>query len=116
MLKTPLGRLRLIGIIEGASALLLFLIAMPLKYFAGLPEVVFVVGSIHGGLFMLYLAAIADATFARKWPLTRVALAIAASVVPFGPFLLEPSLRREELAASTAGLLVSETTPASPPG
>ena len=34
-LKTPLGRLRVIGLWEGVSFLVLLVIAMPLKYFAG---------------------------------------------------------------------------------
>ncbi|MFM9955037.1 MAG: DUF3817 domain-containing protein, partial [Opitutaceae bacterium] len=37
-LKTPLGRLRVIGLWEGVSFLVLLVIAMPLKYFAGWPD------------------------------------------------------------------------------
>ena len=38
-----------VGYLEGISAICLFFIAMPMKYFYGLPEAVTVVGSIHGG-------------------------------------------------------------------
>jgi sporulation protein YlmC with PRC-barrel domain len=37
LLTSPLGRLRVIGIVEGVSFLLLLFIAMPLKYLAGKP-------------------------------------------------------------------------------
>lgn len=45
---------RLIGFLEALSFLILLLIAMPLKYIWGQPEAVKIVGSAHGGLFLLY--------------------------------------------------------------
>ncbi|KKJ79704.1 putative membrane protein YdzA, partial [Bacillus subtilis] len=48
MLHTPIGRLRTMGFIEGMSLLILLFIAMPLKYWAGLPLAVTIVGSVHG--------------------------------------------------------------------
>ncbi len=41
-----------VAIAEGISFLILLFIAMPLKYFAELPEVVLYVGWIHGVLFI----------------------------------------------------------------
>ncbi|MCG8586614.1 MAG: DUF3817 domain-containing protein, partial [Pirellulales bacterium] len=43
-----LSRLRLLSIVEGTSTLLLFGIAMPLKYIYEMPMAVRVVGSLHG--------------------------------------------------------------------
>ena len=57
-LSTALGRLRLAGLLEGWSFVVLLFIAMPLKYAAGQPEAVRVVGMAHGVLFLAYLAAI----------------------------------------------------------
>ena len=62
MFSTPVGRVRAAGLVEGVSALILFFIAMPLKYAppAGSEtadlgkQVVFWVGTIHGGLFIFY--------------------------------------------------------------
>ncbi|GEN35705.1 DUF3817 domain-containing protein [Aneurinibacillus danicus] len=96
MLKTPLGRLRAIGLVEGISLLLLLGIAMPLKYMADIPEVVSVVGLIHGVLFVLYLFAVAHVTFALRWSFDRVMGAVVASVIPFGNFVLDARLRREQ--------------------
>lgn len=101
MLRTPIGRLRVIGLLEGASFLVLLGIAMPLKYIAGMPEYVRVVGMIHGVLWLAFVAAVTDVRFSVDWPLSRCALALLASVLPFGPFVLDRSLKKEA-AATTA--------------
>jgi integral membrane protein len=98
-MRTPLDRFRSIALLEGASFVLLLGIAMPLKYLAGMPMAVKVVGWAHGLLFVLYVAALFDVASAAKWPLTRVAWAFLASLVPFGTFVLEAQLRKETAAA-----------------
>jgi integral membrane protein len=54
-------RFELVAALEGASFLLLLLIAMPLKYLAGVPEPTRVVGLLHGLAFLAYEAQIIDA-------------------------------------------------------
>jgi len=98
-LRTPVGRLRAIALVEGVSYLLLLGIAMPLKYFAGFPEAVKVVGWAHGLLFVLYLMAVAEVTVARRWRFVRILGAFVAALVPFGTFVLDARLRREVSAA-----------------
>lgn len=95
-MNTPIGRLRVVGIIEGISYLILLGIAMPLKYLAGIPEVVKVVGWAHGVLFVLYVLALLHVWVVRHWSFGRAALAFVASLLPFGTFLFDKSLRREE--------------------
>ena len=87
---------------EGASFLVLLGIAMPLKYLAGQPMAVRVVGMLHGLLFMLYVAAVLQVSVQMRWPLRRVLAALVASVVPFGPFVFDAHLRRE-LAPAARG-------------
>ena len=89
--------LRKIGFCEGISTLVLFCIAMPLKYLANISEVVTVVGSIHGVLFTLYVVAIVYVWYHYRWPFFRAATAVIAAIVPFGPFVFDASLRREQL-------------------
>jgi integral membrane protein len=85
--------LRLLSLIEGCSTLVLFLIAMPLKYLAGMPLAVTIVGTIHGALFLgvvvLFLIAI------KRVPLgTRLGLAgMIGAVFPFGPFIVDRWLK-----------------------
>ncbi|QGQ96750.1 DUF3817 domain-containing protein [Paenibacillus psychroresistens] len=93
MLTTPIGRLRFIGFFEGISFLILLGIAMPLKYIADIPEVVFWVGLLHGGLFSLYLLAIGHAWLLHKLTLGSSLLAFIAAFLPFGPFLMDRKLR-----------------------
>lgn len=94
--STPLARLRLIGLIEGISCVLLFFVAMPLKYLANIPEAVLFVGSAHGGLWVLYLLAVVNVWRSRKWSLDRAVLAGLVSIPPLATFLFDRSLKREQ--------------------
>ncbi len=89
------SRVRALGILEGVSFLLLMFVAMPLKYVFRQPEAVRVVGSLHGALFVAYVLAAVFVAFKMRWKLTRVVLALAASVLPFGPFLVDKWVWRE---------------------
>lgn len=94
--NTALGRFRLIGISEGISYLLLLFIAMPLKYFAGLPEVVKYSGWVHGLLFMLFVLALLNVKINLNWSLKKSAVGFIASLIPFGYFIFDKSLRHED--------------------
>jgi integral membrane protein len=93
---TPIGRLRIIGFVEGVSYLLLLFVAMPLKYLAGLPMAVRVVGMAHGILFLLFFAAVVHVAMSRRWPVRRTLWAFASAVIPFGTFVLDAQLKREQ--------------------
>lgn len=99
MLKTPLERFRAVALLEGLSFVLLLFIAMPLKYLAGMPLMVRWVGMAHGVLFVMYLPALLEVAVAQRWSLLRAVAAFGASLVPFGTFVLDARLRREEQAA-----------------
>jgi len=97
---TPLARLRLIGFVEGISAVLLFGVAMPWKYLIDEPTgkpVVFGVGLAHGILWTVYMLALLNAWVVRKWGLGRAFVAALASIPPFGTFVFDRSLRREQV-------------------
>ncbi len=78
-----------LGRLEGGSFLILLLIAMPLKYIAGQPEAVRIVGMAHGILFLLYLLAANYAATALSWSKKVWFLAYVAAVVPLGTFIFE---------------------------
>ncbi len=94
-MQITLPQLRGLGLMEGLSSIALFFIAMPLKYLAGLPEAVRIVGMLHGILFILYVIAGVRVAQTRHWSFLRIAKLIAASIVPFGPFVFDRSLRLE---------------------
>ena len=97
LFRSPLSRLRFLGLCEGLSFLVLLLIAMPLKYGAGLPQAVQIVGWIHGGLFVLFLIGVAEVTIRRPWwsPLFWGA-ALLAAFIPLGPIVFDRWLARVE--------------------
>lgn len=95
MLNTVLGRFKLIGYMEGVSFLLLLLVAMPLKYAAGVDMAVTIVGAAHGALFVLYILAAFHAFIALKWGMTKLFWALVASVLPIGTFVFESYLKKE---------------------
>lgn len=100
MLRTSIGRLRLLGFLEGISLLLLLFIAMPLKYFLQMPAMVTYVGWVHGLLFVLFMIAVFTIYLERNWPFGKLVLAFLAAFFPFGTFLFDAKLRREDEAAA----------------
>jgi len=94
--NTPIGRFRLVAISEGFSFIILLFIAMPLKYFADMPEAVKYVGWLHGLLFMLYILALISVKFSLGWGFKKTTIAFLASLIPFGTFIMDKNLQKEE--------------------
>jgi integral membrane protein len=92
---TVVGRFRLVSFLEGLSFLILLLIAMPLKYLAGEPGAVRVVGMIHGVLFLAYVLLLIQVWADTRWPLQRIALLFVASLLPFGTFVADYRVLRQ---------------------
>jgi integral membrane protein len=86
------------GIAEGISFLLLLGVAMPLKYALDMPMAVRVVGSLHGLLFVSFLALLSHAAIKRDWPPLASLGYLGASVIPFGFLLVDAKLKRERSA------------------
>jgi integral membrane protein len=80
---------RTVAYAEGLSFLILLGIAMPLKYVWGMPEYVRVVGALHGGLFLAYVAGIVYFADHYEWSKKKTLLGFAASVLPFGTFVFD---------------------------
>lgn len=97
MINTPLGRFRIIAFLEGCSFLLIGF-TMILKYKYEMPGPNYVVGMIHGLLFILYVGMLLHVAYVYKWSFTKVALGFLASLIPFGTFYADKKLFREEKA------------------
>lgn len=91
-----INRVRHVAMAEGISWLLL-LAAMPLKYQFNLPIGVKIMGPIHGALFVLLLLVIFQAWGNKALSFSKAVLVFIASLIPFGPFLID-----RKLAESTA--------------
>ena len=93
------NRFRKIALAEGASFLLLLLIAMPLKYMAGLPIAVMIAGSIHGALFTVFIIMTYLVKDQYNKTIGWMLKALIASVLPFGTFVMDREWKKEEAAA-----------------
>ena len=85
-MKSIKNHLRLSALLEGISFLILLGIAMPLKYLAGIPELVTLIGWAHGVLFVWYIGSVLMARSEYNLGLKHTAIALAGSVLPFGTF------------------------------
>lgn len=110
MLRDPIRDFRWIAIAEGLSFLLLLGVAMPLKYLADMPLGVRIVGSVHGGLFILYILAAFRAARADGWSFKRLVVALVASVLPFGPFVIDHRLKEEADHRETSEAMQAQGT------
>jgi integral membrane protein len=105
-LNGALLRYRVLAYIVGTGLVILVLIAVPLKYWAGQPALATVVGIAHGYLFMVYLLLTFDLARRAGWRLTRVALVGLAGTIPFLSFYAERKVtgwvRADQAEAATS--------------
>jgi integral membrane protein len=95
-MKNPIPLLRIVALVEGVSFLILLGVAMPLKYFAGLPLAVKLAGWTHGVLFMAFSLLLLQTMVVARWPMLRSAAVLVAALLPFGPFVMDRRLRSYE--------------------
>ena len=100
-MKHPVSFLRTVTLLEAISYLVLLFAAMPLKYVWGMPLAVKIVGSVHGGLFVLFCVALWRVLMHSNWPFSRAALIFIASLLPFVPFFIDRRMREWAAADSS---------------
>jgi integral membrane protein len=86
LFTTALGKLRIVGFIEGVSYLILLFIAMPLKYIWGDPSAVRTYGSVHGLFFILFMVFLFQSKAEYGWSTKKAGLLVLLSMIPFGNF------------------------------
>lgn len=95
-MKDKLATFRFVGYLEGASFLILLLVAMPMKYLLGQPMGVRIVGMVHGLLFIAYVGLIAVVGAEYNWSGRKKLMAFLAAILPLGTFVFDRSLRHEK--------------------
>lgn len=85
---------KIIALIEGISALLLFFFAMPMKYLFDQPIFVKHIGMAHGVFFTIYIIYATLLKFTEKWNLKKYIIICLASIPPFGTFYIEKKYLR----------------------
>ncbi|MCU0354732.1 MAG: DUF3817 domain-containing protein [Cytophagales bacterium] len=94
LLKTQIGRLRILAFVEGVSFLVILFVTMPLKYAFQMPQPNKVFGMAHGLLFVLYVFAVIQVRIEQNWSFKKTGLALLASIIPFGTFWADAKLFR----------------------
>jgi integral membrane protein len=100
-LRDPVGRVRAVGMVEGVSYLILLVCAV-VKRLADMPLGVKIFGPIHGGLFLLLILVIFQAWGDKALSLRGAVMAFIASLLPFGPFLIDRKLAKSMPAGDAA--------------
>ena len=95
LFKTKIGRLRIIGFLEGVSLLALIFIAVPIKYYFNNPSLSKTLGPIHGALFILFLLNTLSVSIEQNWKFkTTTWKIVAACFIPFGTFYIDSRIFR----------------------
>ena len=97
LFKSPIGRLRIVGFLEGISLIVLVFIAVPLKYWGGEPALVKMVGPIHGLLFTLFMLMALSAGVTYRWKFSETSWKVLlACIIPFGTFYVDKHILARE--------------------
>jgi integral membrane protein len=73
---------------------------MPLKYFAGMPMAVTIVGGLHGLLFVAFIIMAWEVKTEYKKDWVWAVKSFIASIVPFGTFWMDNRQWKKEEAAA----------------
>jgi integral membrane protein len=92
--KNLINNFRWLAIAEGISYIS-FGITMPLKRIYEIPEPNFIVGSIHGVLFIAYCLFLLYLKINQKWSWGKGIIFFIASLIPFGTFWAERKYLRK---------------------
>src|SRR5688572_2758892 len=95
LLQSSVGRLRILGWVEGVTLLVLVLVAVPLNYYFHMPMLVEILGPIHGVAFLLFVFNALTVGVQYAWTFWGTTWkVIAASFVPFGTFYIDWKILR----------------------
>lgn len=90
LLKTKLGRIRIIGFLEGLSLLVLIFVAIPMKHFFHNPALSKFLGPIHGAIFLVFVLNTMSLAIEQNWKFrTTTWKIIVACFIPFGTFYID---------------------------
>ena len=88
-MNITLKTFRVISLLEALSFVILLLVAMPIKYILGNPELVRIVGMAHGILFVLYILGALLLKKKLNWSNQILVVIILCSIIPLGPLYID---------------------------
>ncbi|MEO0059828.1 MAG: hypothetical protein RLZZ312_1475 [Bacteroidota bacterium] len=80
---------KIIAFLEGCSAILLFFVAMPMKYIFKNPELIRPVGMTHGVFFTIYIILAIMLKFEQNWDFKKFGIIVLGSIIPGGTFYVD---------------------------
>lgn len=95
-------RYRIMAYTTGVLIILLFFVAVPIRYLGHNHGPVAVIGTAHGFLFMVYLVTALDLGIRLRWPWLRLGLVMLAGTIPFASFVAERRAHQDVLARGRA--------------
>jgi integral membrane protein len=87
---------RYVALAEGISLIILLGVAVPLKYIWGQPEAVKIFGMAHGLFFVAFVALAFHLMSQTNRDFSWLAKALLLSLIPFGTFYLDRSMKKEK--------------------
>ncbi len=100
-IETALRNYRVAAWVTGVGLLVLVLVAMPLKYIFGQPELVSIVGVTHGFLYMIYIVCTLLLAERCRWKPLDALLILVAGTVPVASFVAERRVTHRVRAGRT---------------
>jgi integral membrane protein len=97
-IAVALQRYRVMANVVGVLLIALVVVAVPLKYLAGIPGPTKVLGITHGWLYFLFFLTAIDLALRAKWSVKGTVLTILAGTVPFVSFAAERRTTRRTRA------------------
>ena len=94
-IAAALQRYRVMATVVGVLLVLLFVVAMPLKYLAGIPQPVTILGTAHGWLYALFFLSTVDLALRAKWTARGTIVSLVLGTVPFLSFVGERMVTRK---------------------
>lgn len=87
---------KITALLEGISYIALLFIAVPIKYLAGDPQFVKLLGMPHGILFLAYIVLAIVLSTELKWSKKTLFIILIASIIPFGTFYVDRNYLKSE--------------------
>jgi integral membrane protein len=94
-LRGALVRFRVMAYVVGVALIVLVFVGVPLQIWADNPNVVHVMGPIHGFLYIAYLVVGTDLFRRAGWPIWRLWVVVVSGLIPFAAFVVERRVARQ---------------------
>lgn len=100
--RRQLGRMRIASILEASTLAILVFVAVPLKHAFGTPQVVSVMGPVHGLAFLFYIWMLIQSHFQIGWTGREWVRLILCAFIPLAGFINERLLKHRQDALAAA--------------